>query len=124
MANITARLLKIGSTDITKICDYTVEYGKLWKDAERNMNGSVRASLIGVFPKIKVKTTVQEISNVITLGNLLNQDFFQITYFDILDNAVRTANYYASDFSTTLRRRKDSLINEIEFSLVPVDRKV
>jgi len=124
MADINARLLRINGTDVSNICEYTVEYNKLWKDAERNMMGDVRASLIGIFPKIVVKTTVQEVSNVMSLGALLNTDFFSVQFYDIISNSVKTANYYASDFKTKLRRRKNSLIDEIEFSLVPLSRSV
>ena len=31
MADINSRLLKINGTDISNICEYTVEYNKLWK---------------------------------------------------------------------------------------------
>lgn len=122
MANITARLLKINGTDISNICDYTVQYNKLWADADRNMAGEVRATLIGVFPKIVVKTTVQEISKVMTLGNLLNTPYFNVTYFDFLANATKTARYYASDFDVTLKMRRNSLVDELTFSLVPVSK--
>lgn len=120
MADINARLLKINGTDISNICEYTVEYNKLWKDADRNMLGEVRASLIGVFPKIKVKTTVQEINKVMTLGTLLNTPYFSVQFFDVLSNSVKTAQYYAGDFSTKLKLRQGSLIDEVSFSLVPV----
>lgn len=123
MADINARLLKIAGTDISNICEYTVEYNKLWKDSDRNMVGDIRASLIGIFPKIVVKTTVQEVSKVMTLGSLLNGDFFSVEFYDIITNTVKTANYYASDFKTKLRRRKNSLIDEVEFSLVPLSRR-
>lgn len=123
MANITQRLLKIDGVDIANISDYEIEYAKLWKDADRNMNGDVRATLIGIFPKIKVTTTVQEIGKVISLGDLLNRDYFTVEFFDVITNSVRSAAYYASDFSTKLRLRKNSLIDKVSFSLVPVSKR-
>ena len=48
---ITATLLKINGTTVPGIKSYKVGYNHLWKDADRNMSGSVRASLIGIFPK-------------------------------------------------------------------------
>lgn len=120
MADINSRLLKINGTDISNICEYTVEYNKLWKDADRNMLGEVRASLIGIFPKIKIKTTVQDLNNVMTLGSLLNAPYFTVQYYDIVSNSVKTAQYYASDYSTKLKRRKGSLIDTIQVNLVPV----
>lgn len=123
MADITQQLLKIGNTNISNISEYEVQYNKLWKDADRNMNGDVRATLIGIFPKIICKTTVQERSLVATLGNLLNQPYFSVTFYDPLTNTVKTAQYYASDYSTKLKMRQGSLIDEISFSLVPVSKR-
>ena len=123
MANISQNLLKIGNTNISNISEYEVQYNKLWKDADRNMNGDVRATLIGIFPKLKCKTTVQEQSLVATLGNLLNQPYFSVTFYDPLTNTVKTAQYYASDFSTKLRMRQGALIDEISFNLVPVSKR-
>ena len=123
MANISSKLLTIGTTDISNISSYEVQYNKLWKDADRNMNGDVRATLIGIFPKIVVKTTVQEQSLVATLGALLNQPYFNVTFYDVLTNTTKTAQYYASDFSTKLKMRQGALIDEMSFSLVPVSKR-
>ena len=123
MANISQNLLKIGNTNISNISEYEVQYNKLWKDADRNMNGDVRATLIGIFPKLVCKTTVQERSLVATLGNLLNQPYFSVTFYDPLTNTTKTAQYYASDYSTKLKMRQGSLIDEISFSLVPVSKR-
>lgn len=117
---ITARLLKINGTDITNISEYTVQYNKLWKDADRNMNGEVRATLIGIFPKIAVKTTTQELSKMISVGTLLNTPYFTVEYYDFLSNSVKTAPYYASDYSVKLRERSRELVNEVTFNLIPV----
>lgn len=122
MANITQRLLKIGTTDITNICDYSVQYSKLWKDAERNMNGDVRATLIGIFPKILVKTTVQDLSKIGTLGTLLNQDYFSVTFYDFLSGTTKTAQYYASDYTVKLKQRKNGLVDACSFNLIPVSK--
>ena len=123
MANITGNLLKIGNTNISNLVEYEVQYNKLWKDADRNMNGDVRATLIGIFPKIVCKTTVQERSLVATLGGLLNQPYFSVTFYDPLTGSTRTAQYYASDYSTKLKMRQGSLIDEISFSLVPISKR-
>ena len=123
MANISQNLLKIGNTNISNISEYEVQYNKLWNDADRNMNGDVRATLIGIFPKLICKTTVQEQSLVATLGNLLNQPYFSVTFYDPLTNTVKTAQYYASDFSTKLKMRQGALIDEISFNLVPVSKR-
>lgn len=123
MANINSNLLVIGSTNISNISSYEVQYNKLWKDADRNMNGDVRATLIGIFPKLVVKTTVQDQTLAATLGNLLNQPYFSVTFYDVLTNTTKTAQYYASDFTTKLKMRQGALIDEMSFSLVPVSKR-
>lgn len=123
MANINSNLLVIGSTNISNISSYEVQYNKLWKDADRNMNGDVRATLIGIFPKLVVKTTVQSQSLASTLGSLLNQPYFNVTFYDVLTNTTKTAQYYASDFTTKLKMRQGALIDEMSFSLVPVSKR-
>ena len=123
MANINSNLLVIGSTNISNISSYEVQYNKLWKDADRNMNGDVRATLIGIFPKLVVKTTVQSQSLASTLGALLNQPYFNVTFYDVLTNTTKTAQYYASDFTTKLKMRQGALIVEMSFSLVPVSKR-
>ena len=45
-------LVKINGTIIPHIQQYKIGRAKLWKDADRNMAGDVRATLIGIFPKI------------------------------------------------------------------------
>ena len=122
MANISARLLKINNTDVSNICEYSVQYNKLWADADRNMAGDVRATLIGVFPKIIVKTTVQELSQFISIATLMNTAYFSVTYFDFITNTTKTANYYASDFEIKLKMRNGSYIDACSFSLVPVSK--
>ena len=121
---ITNVLLKLDNKDITKLVEYTVEYNKLWKDADRNMNGEVRASLIGIFPKIKVKTTKANRAEIASIGNILNRPYFRVSYYDTLAGEIKTANYYAGDFSVTLKERQRELYEEMSFSLIPVSKRV
>lgn len=121
---ITNVLLKLDNKDITKLVEYTVEYNKLWKDADRNMNGEVRASLIGIFPKIKAKTTKATRAEIASIGNILNRPYFRVSYYDTLVGGIKTANYYAGDFSVTLKERQRELYEEMSFSLIPVSKRV
>ena len=45
-------LLQINGQTVPNIKSYKVGNNKLWADADRNMDGDVRATFIGVFPKI------------------------------------------------------------------------
>lgn len=121
---ISQTLLKIDDTEVTNLVDYEVEYNKLWKDADRNMNGEVRAAFIGIFPKIKCKTTVQDQAKVATLGALINQPYFDVDFYNPLTDAVVTGkSYYASDYSVKLMERSRELFYEISFNLIPVAKQ-
>ena len=120
---IQQKLLRINGTAIDKLVEYEIEWAKLWKDADRNMEGEVRATLIGLFPKIKCKTrNAIPRTEVATLGNLLNLPFLSVEYYDPLKNSVVSAKYYSSDFSTKLQERTRELFYEVSFNLIPISR--
>lgn len=128
MAEITAKLIEIQNTSSSvytaiELSEYEVEYNKLWKDADRNMDGQVRATLIGIFPKLVCKTPPVRRSTAATLGNLLNQPYFNVKFFDTLTGTVLTAQYYAGDYGTELMQRCGEWYNEISFNLVPVNKR-
>lgn len=116
-------LLQINGQKVPGIKEYKVSYNKLWKDADRNMNGDVRATLIGIFPKIELTIrpalTEDEMSQLI---NLLDQAYFSVTYFDPKTKGAITAQYYASDYTTELLDRR-GYYKEMTVSLVPVSKR-
>lgn len=121
---IQQKLLRINGTAIDRLVEYEIEWAKLWKDADRNMEGEVRATLVGLFPKIKCKTrNAISRAEVATLGNLLNLPFLSVEYYDPLKNTTITAKYYSSDFSTKLQERTRELFYEVSFNLIPISRR-
>lgn len=121
---ITGSLLKINGTAIEKLRTFKVGQNKLWSSAERNMNGSLRASMIGIFPKIEIETSdATPRSQVQTLAQLLDQPYFSVEYYDAITNSRKTARYYASDYAIELQERQRELFMSIKVSLVPVDRR-
>lgn len=121
---ITQKLLRINGTAIDKLVEYEIEWAKLWKDADRNMEGEVRASLIGIFPKLKCKTrNAIPRTELATLGNLLNQPFFTVDYYDPLKNTTITAKYYASDYNTKIQERQREFFYEVSFNLIPLSKR-
>lgn len=116
-------LLKIGGNTVPGLKQYKVTYAKLWKDADRNMNGDVTATLIGVFPKLEL-----EIGGVLTedgvsvLINMLNSAYFSVTHFDPKSKSTRTANYYASDFSIDMLEKLRGLYKPFTVNLIPVSK--
>lgn len=117
-------LLKINGTKVPGLTQYKVSYAKLWKDADRNMAGDVRATLIGIFPKLEL-----EIGGVLTedivssLINILDQPYFSVTYFDPKTKGTITADYYSSDYSVELQDKSRGLYKKFTVSLVPVSKR-
>jgi len=123
MSIVSGNLITINNTALPGLKGYEVQYNKLWKDADRNMNGDVRASLIGIFPKIKLEfrdaLTENQVSTII---GLLDQPYFSVTYYSPKHKANRTAQYYAADYSVEILDRSRSLFKSFNASLVPVSK--
>ena len=116
-------LLKINSQAVPKLKQYKISYSKLWKNADRNMDGAVSATLIGVFPKLELEfggvLTEDDISSIATK---LNAAYFSVAYFDVKQKATRTAQFYASDYTASLMDKAKGLYEPFTVSLVPVGK--
>lgn len=120
----SGNLLQISGTTISGLKSYSVQYNKLWKDAERNMAGNISASLIGIFPKLLLSfrdgLTENEVS---TIAALLNQDYFSVTYFDPQSKTTKTANCYAGDFELPMLDKTRGLYKTFNVNLIPVSKR-
>ena len=116
-------LLIIGGFVLTEVVKYDVNYSKLWKDADRNMNGDVSSTFIGIFPNIDVSTTPLTQAQVQTLCAALDQPFFTMTFWDPSSGTQKTANYYASDYKIGLMNRFAGLYASVDFSVVPISKR-
>lgn len=115
--------LKVNGTTIPGLKEYKLTYAKLWKNAERNMNGDVSANLIGIFPKIELLfrdgLTEDEIAGI---SNLLNIAYFTAEFYNPKVKGASSAQYYASDFSVEVLERQRGLFKGFNVNLVPVSR--
>ena len=116
-------LLKINGNKIPHIVSYKVSRAKLWKDSERNMSGDVRATLIGIFPKIQIEVGYTTQEEMAELTKILDKDFFAVTWFDVREQATTTANYYASDYDVELDSKHKGRYKPFSVSLVPVSKR-
>ena len=87
------------------------------------MNGDVRASLIGIFPKIELEIGVTTQEQMAQLTQLLDQDYFSVTWFDVRVQGTVTANYYAGDYSPELLSKSRGLYKPLSVNLVPVSKR-
>ena len=119
----TGNLIKIDGNAIPCIVSYKVGRAKLWKDSERNMSGDIRATLIGIFPKIELNigyTTQEQMSQ---LTKLLDKDFFTVEWFDVRTQGTTSAKYYAGDYDTDLFSKSKGMYKPFTVSLVPVSKR-
>lgn len=116
-------LVKIDGHTVPHIVSYKIGRSKLWKNADRNMSGDVRASLIGIFPKITMKVGYLTQSQMSSLTALLDQDYFTVTWYDVrIQNTVST-QYYASDYEVELDNKSKGRYKPFDVSLVPVSKR-
>ena len=116
-------LVRINGNIIPHIKSYKIGRAKLWKNADRNMNGDVRAFLIGIFPKIKMRVGILNQEQMANLTALLDQDFFSVEWFDVRIQATITTDYYASDYDVDLLDKSKGLYQPFEVSLIPVSKR-
>ena len=119
----TGNLVKIDGNTIPHIVSFKIGRAKLWKDSERNMSGDVRATLIGIYPKIQLEigyTTQEEMSE---LTALLDKDFFDVTWFDVRTQETHTAQYYAGDYDVELESKSKGRYKPFSVNLVPVSKR-
>ncbi len=116
-------LVRINGVKIPAIVNYKVGRNKLWKDAERNMSGDIRATLIGIYPKIELNIGVTTQKQMATLTQILDQDYFTVEYFDVRVQGTTTAKYYAGDYATEILSKSRGLYKPFTVSLVPVSKR-
>ncbi len=116
-------LIQIGSLILTEMVKYEVNYSKLWKDADRNMNGDISSTFIGIFPNMDCTTIPMKQAAVQTLCAALDQPYFSLTFWDPASGTLKTANYYASDYKITLLNRVTGWYGTVDFTVVPISKR-
>jgi len=99
---------------------YKLSYSKLWKDAGRDMNGTLKSTLIGVFPNIEVITQVLDFNLAMSVSNALNKAFFPVTYWDTQTSSLKSATFYAADHELNLLN--ECKYGQVTIQLVPVSK--
>lgn len=116
-------LVQIDGITIPHIVTYKIGRSKLWKDAERNMNGDIRATLIGIYPKIQMKVGVTTQEEMSKITQILDKDYFTVTWFDVRTQTTVSTKYYASDYDVDLLSKSRGLYQPFEVSLVPISKR-
>lgn len=119
----TGDLVKINGKVVPHIKKYKIGRAKLWKNADRNMSGDVRATLVGIFPKIQIQVGYLTQEAMAELTELLDQDYFEVEWFDVRIQETIKTNYYASDYDVELSDKHKGLYEPLEVNLVPVSKR-
>lgn len=116
--------MKISGQKVIGLKEYKVSSNLLWADSDRNMNGDMRATYLGEYPKIELEfrdgLTRAQVSQIYSQ---LSSPFFNITYYHPgTDNTV-TAQYYRSDFTIGVLDKSRGLFNSFSVNLIPISRR-
>ncbi len=120
----TGTLIKINGITLPKVKSFKTGRNKFWKDAERNMQGELRSTLIGVFPKLEVEFSITTESEISTIVALLDNAYFTVQYFDVRSKSLKSAQYYCADYSVELFSKSRGLYAPFKVSLIPVRKAV
>jgi len=123
MPAINNDLLTINGEKVVGIKTYRIASNLLWSDADRNMNGDVRATSLGAYPKIELEfrdgLTQAQIQKIY---QQLPATFFTVTFWHSGKGQLVTAQYYRSDMSIELLDKNRGLYKAFSVNLIPVSR--
>ena len=115
-------LLKINGTTPAKLKGYTVSREKLWTNANRNLQGQLKATLIGVFPKLLLSfapTTPAEMSTII---GLLEPAQLTVQWWDENTDSVKTGYFYAGSYDIPLYSKTLELYDSFDVNLISYNK--
>lgn len=111
-------LLKINNTTPPKLSKYTVQREKLFTDAGRNLKGELKATLVGIFPKLNLEfahTNQVEMSQLI---DLLEPAILTVQWWDERTDSIKTGNFYASSYDIPLFNKTRGLYSNFSVNLI------
>ncbi len=114
-----AYLIKIDSTDITKLTEYQVGRNKLWTAAGRNMSGDLHSVGIGIFPKLELGFGYLNADEASLIAGLLDNFSFEVEWWDLATQTYKTADYYAADFKIPILDIIRELYKPFKVNLIP-----
>lgn len=110
--------------NISKLCSYEVSYEKLWSsDTGRSMTGANKGTLVGIFPKIKIKIGQTTDSEMTMLVNLFNQAAANVQYYDSGKNGMTTASFYFGSINDNLKSAKHRKHEGFEISIIANNKR-
>ena len=112
-------LIKIDNVVPPKLKGFSVGRNKLWTDANRNMAGDLRATFIGIFPKLTLRFAQTTSTEMSTLLGMFDQPNFTVTWWDEKADKITSGEYYAGDFEYPIYRLDTEMYDEFTVNLIP-----
>ena len=122
MASMTYQV-KIGAYELTKLTKYEQERNKLFTDSDRNLSGDLKATFIGLFPKLLLEFGYMTEAEVKAVVTLLDAPSFNVSYWDSRLTDYNTGTYYAGDFRYPLFDKAKGLYAPWSVNLIPYNKK-
>jgi len=114
--------IKINGNDISKLTDYVVGRNKLYASAERNMQGDLKTSFIGIFPKVELGFTYLNRDEMSYITTLLDNASFTLEWWDAQSKSYKTGTFYAADYDTPLFDSNKELYKPFKVRLVAFNK--
>jgi hypothetical protein len=116
-------LVKISSTELDQyLKGLTVERNKLWVDADRNLNGDLKATFIGIFPKILLEFKHLTEAQLKTVTGLLEPSSISVSWWDSKAEDYSSGSFYASDYGYPVFNKSKGLYEPFSVSLIAYNK--
>lgn len=125
--SIPTFLIKIGGVELEPLKvdgGYRVTKERLYGDASRAVDGSLRTEFIGFFPKISVTIVPSDGDKVSEILAMIRPDTVSVEYWDEEFQDHKTANFYTTAPDINLIYKQIMLYNEFSFELVTRNKEV
>lgn len=118
---MSQQVLLIDGWKVPKLVQYDVEYNKLWgEDSGRDLTGTNKATLVGIYPKIYVQVGEFTRSEMKMFLQKVNKKEFKIDYYDEQYGKMHTGvSYYINDYKISLKSSKRMIYKGFDFNLIP-----
>lgn len=106
------------------LVDYKVLYPKLWAEGTgRNLAGSMKATLIGIYTKLQVSIRSVDLDNFAQIIQALNKASVSCQYYDFETKQMQTETFYFGDLETQLISAQISKAKINTFSIIAYDKR-
>nr|DAK38559.1 MAG TPA: hypothetical protein [Caudoviricetes sp.] len=116
-------LLQIDGETISSISKYKVGRHKLWRDAERKTDDTIKARFRGIFPDITVEFIPLNALEMRKIINIIDKPYVKLTWYDERVGKAVTGDYYNTSYDIELKSKHKMTYKPFEYVFKPIRRK-